>query len=179
MTIKEKSIKYFSSKKFLILILYSYSLSTREYWRQMLDISLWVEAEASLPSLEFGIFFNILHMTSCRTPPTLRQTLLFSLRDWAIRKLVENPSSSVKEHPSAPRNLKKSQMLPLFNLRTEYFAVEATNWDFMQNIFSNYLPQFQNSSFYTSKVRNSLPELRMQYWNYHLTEVGIHTQFQK
>ena len=60
-------------------------------------------------------------------------------------------------------------------------AVEATNWDwdFMQNIFSNSSLKFWNSSFHTSKVRNSLLELGMQCWNYLLTEVGIQLQFWK
>ena len=51
------------------------------------------------------------------------------------------------------------------------------NRHFKQNIFSNSSLQFQNWSFYTSKVRNSLLELNSQCWNYLLKEVGIEPQF--
>ena len=56
------------------------------------------------------------------------------------------------------------------------FSMNENTWDFMQNIFSNYSLQFQNSSFYTSKVRNSLQEFGMQL---PLQVLGIHPKFLK
>ena len=54
------------------------------------------------------------------------------------------------------------------------FCMNENTWDFMQNIFFNSSLQFWNSSFYTSKVRNSLLALGIQFQNYLLKVVGIH-----
>ena len=57
------------------------------------------------------------------------------------------------------------------------FEIEIFNT--LSKTFFNSSLQFWNSSFYTSKVRKSLPTLGMQCQNYLLIEVGICSQFQK
>ena len=56
-------------------------------------------------------------------------------------------------------------------------SLQFRNWPFYTSKVRNSLPelnsQCRNWSFYTSKVRNSLPELNSQCWNYLLKVVGI------
>ena len=91
MTIEEKPVK----KRNAILSIrnnLTHSLSIKEYWEQTFMIWLWVTAEASFPRRESGTLSRTFQSTSCLTPPTLRLTLLFSLRPFKIRKLLEEIS---------------------------------------------------------------------------------------